>query len=144
MQIVHRPSESRSRALLSACDLPTADLKSRHFDHFWGWGSVEDPQGVIGLELYDSVALLRSLAVAAEVRGTGVGKALVAAAEDYAQTEGVQALYLLTTTAAEFFARLGYGLADRDSAPESIKATREFSGLCPSSATFMMKQLRQS
>ena len=82
MQIVQRPSESRSRTLLTACDLPTTDLDPRHFDHFWGWGPVDNPQGVIGLELYGSVALLRSLAVAAEVRGTGVGNALVAAAED--------------------------------------------------------------
>lgn len=141
MAIVRCPSEVRSRALLTACDLPTADLESRHFEHFLGWGSVENPQGVIGLELFDSVALLRSLAVTAEFRGTGVGKALVAAAEDYAQTQGVQALYLLTTTAAEFFDRLGYDLADRDTAPESIKATQEFSGLCPSSATFMVKHL---
>ena len=69
---------------------------------------MENPQGIVGLERFGSVALLRSLAVAAELRGTGVGKALVAAAEEYAQTKNVQTLYLLTTTAADFFARLGY------------------------------------
>jgi amino-acid N-acetyltransferase len=141
VEIVRYPSELRSRALLTACALPTADLESRHFDHFLGWGSAENPQGVIGLELFGSVALLRSLAVVAEARGTGIGKALVAAAEEYGQGKNVQDLYLLTTTAAEFFDRLGYVLADRDTAPESIRATREFSGLCPSSATFMVKRL---
>ena len=144
MQIVQHPSEARSRALLTACDLPTTDLESCHFEHFLGWGTVEAPQGVIGLEPYGSVALLRSLAVSTEVRGTGIGKTLVAAAEDYAQTQGVQVLYLLTTTAATFFARLGYAVAERDIAPESIKATKEFSGLCPSSATFMVKRLTGS
>lgn len=141
MEIIRRPSEGRSRALLTACDLPTADLQAHHFEHFWGCGDPENPQGIIGLELLGSVALLRSLAVAPEVRGTGMGKVLVAAAETYAKETGVGELYLLTTTAAAFFAQLGYAHGDRKAVPEPIKATQEFSGLCPSSATLMVKKL---
>ena len=142
MQIFHRPPEAPSRALLTECDLPTSDLESRHFDDFLGCGNPEDPKGIVGLEIFGSLALLRSLAVAEEVRGLGCGKALVAGAENYAKEKKVHALYLLTTTAEPFFARLGYSRADRNTAPEQIKRTKEFSALCPDSAACMVKKLK--
>lgn len=141
MQIFHRPPESRSRELLVACDLPDSDLESRHFDHFLGCGTAEALEGIVGLEIYGAVALLRSLAVAEEARGSGCGKALVARAESYAEEKGVRELYLLTITAERFFARLGYSCAERNTAPEQIKQTREFSALCPDNAVFMVKKL---
>jgi amino-acid N-acetyltransferase len=102
---------------------------------------VEAPKGVVGLEIYDKVALLRSLAVSADSRRNGYGKALVAQAERYARSRGVTGIYLLTTTAAEFFERLGYKKTDRESAPDAIRRTEEFSALCPSSSAFMVKTL---
>ena len=141
MRIFCRPPEGRSRELLAECDLPTSDLESRHFDNFLGCGSSDDLKGIVGVEIFGSVALLRSLAVAEEARGLGFGKALVASAEKYAKEKGVRELYLLTTTAGDFFARLGYSRADRNTAPEQIKGTKEFSGLCPDSAAFMVKKL---
>jgi hypothetical protein len=94
-----------------------------------------------GLEVFGSVALLRSLAVAPEARGLGHGKTLVDSIEGYARGLGVTELYLLTTTARPFFESLGYALADRSAAPESIRATREFSSICPGSAAFLVKRL---
>lgn len=70
-------------------------------------GPLESPEGVVGLEVYGKVALLRSLAVSATSRGNGYGKDLVARAERYAQSLGVTEIYLLTTTAATFFEQLG-------------------------------------
>jgi amino-acid N-acetyltransferase len=93
----------------------------------------------VGLELHGDVALLRSLVVEPAHRGSGDGVALVAAAEEHARHHGVRQIYLLTTTAAPFFARLGWRDADRDGAPDAIRRTREFSGLCPSTASFMVK-----
>ena len=141
MQIFHRPPEGRSLELLAECDLTTSDLESRHFDDFLGCGTAEDLKGIVGLEVFGSVALLRSLAVAEKARGLGCGKALVASAEKYAKDKGVHELYLLTTTAESFFARLGYSCADRNTAPQQIKRTKEFSDLCPDSAAFMVKKL---
>ncbi|MBV7328340.1 GNAT family N-acetyltransferase [Chloroflexi bacterium TSY] len=141
MKIFHHPPEFRSRELLAECDLPTSDLESRHFDHFLGCGPAEDPQGIVGLEIFGAVALLRSLAVAKDARGTGCGKALVMGAETYAKEKGVSKLYLLTTTAERFFVHLGYSHAERSSAPEQLKRTKEFSDLCPENAAFMMKKL---
>ncbi len=127
--------------LLAVCELPTSDLEAGHFDHFLGFGTAEHLQGLVGLEIYESNALLRSLAVVEEARGSGAGKALLNAIESYAQERGVQALYLLTTTADAFFARNGYTEVSREVAPESIRQTREFAGICPDDATFMMKTL---
>lgn len=95
----------------------------------------------MGLELLGQEALLRSLVVEASHRGTGGGRTLVAAAEEHARAEGVRSVYLLTTTAAPFFERLGYSRVDRACAPATIQATREFISLCPATATFMVKLL---
>jgi amino-acid N-acetyltransferase len=141
MNIYRKPPELRVKHLLAESDLPTRDLSPRHLEHFFACGPLEAPDGVVGLEVYDEVALLRSLAVSAQSRGNGYGKELVAQAEGYAQSLGVREVYLLTTTAAEFFERLGYKRTNRESAPAAIRRTEEFSGLCPSSSAFMVKIL---
>ena len=66
---------------------------------------------------------------------------LLAEAERYAQVRGARHIYLLTTTAARYFERLGYHTVSRDDAPECIRFTKEFSCLCPSSSAFMLKDL---
>jgi amino-acid N-acetyltransferase len=141
MNIYRKPLELRVKHLLAECHLPTTDLSPRHLEHFFACGPLEAPEGVVGLEVYDEGALLRSLAVSPKSRGNGYGKELVAQAERYAQSLGVREVYLLTTTAAEFFERLGYKRTNRESAPEAIRRTEEFSALCPSTSAFMVKTL---
>lgn len=140
MHICRHPAEAAAKRLLAECHLPSSDLEPRHFEHFFGCGDKEAPQGVVGLELYGPVALLRSLAVAEKARGKGCGRELVAEAERYAWSQGVKEIYLLTTTAERFFSALGYRHAERESAPEEIRATKEFSTLCPSDSVFMGKR----
>ena len=141
MNIFRNPPEVQVRSLLTECQLPTSDLSPKNLEHFFGCGTAQTPKGVVGLEIYGTVALLRSLAVATDCRGIGCGKALVAEAERYAQSKGVTELYLLTTTAADFFERLGYRRSSRENAPRAIRQTKEFSGLCPSSSVLMGKAL---
>jgi amino-acid N-acetyltransferase len=142
VNIYRNPSAPQVGQLLAACDLPASDLSPEHMEHFFACGAPGAPQGIVGLEIHGEVALLRSLAVAAERRGMGYGSALVAAAESHARLRGVQPLYLLTTSAGRFFEHLGYAQVSRESAPEEIRRTREFSALCPSSAAFMLKALQ--
>jgi amino-acid N-acetyltransferase len=85
--------------------------------------------------------LLRSLVVAENARGKGLGSTLIDHAEQYAASKGVRSIYLLTTTAEALFERLGYERIERSNAPPSIERTREFAGLCPASSAFMSKQL---
>jgi len=141
MHIFRQPPEREVRRLLGAAELPAADLTPRHLEDFFGCGPEHAPKGVVGLEIHGPEALLRSLAVDESSRGHGCGKALVAEVERYAQGRGVRRVYLLTTTAAEFFEGLGYTAAAREEAPESIRGTSEFSSLCPTSSAFMVKDL---
>ena len=139
--ILARPPLAGVIALLDRAHLPTEDLTEDHCQHFYFSGPAHAPTGLVGLELYGDVALLRSLVVAEEIRGQGAGRALLQHAEAQARAHGVRQLFLLTTTAEDFFATQGYSRASRDAAPPAIRATREFAGICPSSSAFMMRQL---
>ena len=141
MNIFSKPKLSAVKQLLSESSLPIEDITAQHLQHFFGCGSGLELEGLVGLELYGEVALLRSLAVVSSRRGSGVGSGLAAHAERHARDQGVQSLYLLTTTAEAFFMRRGYARIPRDAAPTAIKSTKEFSGICPASSTFMVKQL---
>lgn len=96
--------------------------------------------GVGGLEVHGPDGLLRSVVVVESARGAGLGSPLCCALEERARGAGVDALYLLTTTAEGFFRRLGYEVIDREAAPPAIRRTAEFRDLCPSTATCMRKE----
>lgn len=128
-------------ALLAACDLATSDLVANARVRLYGGRTDGELVGAVGFESVGRVALLRSLAVAPSQRGKGLGQVLVASAEAHAGEQGIDTLYLLTTTAAAFFARLGYSAVERALAPTAIRATSQFAGLCPAAATLMCKRL---
>lgn len=137
-----RPTDFAAiRALLAANGLPEADLTAEHLGHFWVHRDAAGIGGVIGLERYGTAALLRSLAVRADLRARGIGSRLLAHAESQAAALGVKTLYLLTTTAERFFTARGYARTRRESAPPTIRATREFSELCPSTSACLSKRV---
>jgi amino-acid N-acetyltransferase len=136
-----RPALAPAKGLLAASNLPVGDLTDRHCEHFFYCGASSAPEGLVGLELFGEVALLRSLVVSPGARSAGMGSALVRHAEDYARAQGVRAVYLLTTTAEAFFSKRGYSMTARDAAPTAIRSTREFSGICPASSALMSKLL---
>ena len=127
--------------LLESCDLLVSDIALLNSLHFFGCHKHGKLVGIIGLERFGNVALLRSLAVSVELRGSGLGRTLVQYAESEASTIGVSVLFLLTETAENLFAKLGYQQLSRESAPTVIKNTAQFSTLCPASSSFMAKQL---
>lgn len=129
------------RLWLSNAGLPTADLTVAHMPEFLVALSADVPVGIIGLEKFGDVGLLRSLVVDNEFRGTGIGRQLVSALESQAIDAGITEFWLLTIDADPFFSRLGYVASKRDDAPEVICNTDEFSGLCPDDAVLMRKQL---
>jgi amino-acid N-acetyltransferase len=129
------------RALLTTNGLPSADLTAAHLGSFWVARDVAGVVGVVGLEPHGRVGLLRSLAVRVDARGHGLGAALLAHAEAQARATGVEALYLLTTTAERFFAARGYAVTPRDGVPPEIQATAEFAALCPSTSPCMTKRV---
>jgi arsenate reductase len=131
-------------ALLSASKLPTADLAlpGRQFYRFAT--TLGEMVAVGGLEGRGADRLLRSLAVLPSARGKGFGKAVAATLERLAGYDGAKRLHVLTTTAAPFFERLGYAAADRSTAPPEISGSAEFAGLCPASADYLIKDVRES
>jgi amino-acid N-acetyltransferase len=139
--IFPKPSLQSAVALLSRARLPVEDLTEAHCEHFFYSGPAHQPTGLVGLELFGDVALLRSLVVSEEWRGKGEGAALLEHAERHARAKGVRELYLHTTTAEKFFEKHGFERAARDAAPGAISGTREFAGICPASSAFMVRRL---
>lgn len=141
MNIMANPPEPAVKRLLSEAKLPTSDITPEKLRTFFGCDSEGELEGLVGLELYGNVGLLRSLVVRPQRRSKGFGSALAAHAQSFAQASGVSSLYLLTTTAESFFRRLGYERVPREVAPPEIQRTSQFSGICPVSSTFMVKHL---
>ncbi len=132
----------RIKELLDEHDLVTEGVED-FIDDFLILAENQSLIGCIGLEVYESVALLRSIAVQSSHQKKGYGLILLKAIEKYASELGVSHMYLLTDTAESFFKKYGYSICDRNNAPSSIAATREFSEFCPSSSAFMMKELHE-
>lgn len=135
--------EYKIKRLLAISDLHHQDIKPSHLKHFllaWDESSLI---GVVGLEVKDRCALLRSLAVDADHRDKGIASWLVGEIENYAASLKLNTLYLLTMTAESFFAKRGYRQTTRESAPEGIQETAEFANMCPASAACMLKHLKE-
>lgn len=128
-------------SLLEEAGLPCEDIAAADLPEFLVASGGPSVLGVVGLERYGKNALLRSLAVRPASRHTGLGSQLADAAEARASATGVKTLYLLTTTAAAFFARRGYEVIARGEAPPALQQTAAFSRLCPSQAICLRRQL---
>jgi len=129
------------KSLLGMCDLPTTDISSHKPPIFFGIFDHKALIAVVGLELFENVGLLRSLAVLPASRRKGFAQELVTHAESYALSQNIQSLFLLTETAESFFHKFGYHTAVRSEAPQVIRNTSQFSGLCPASSSFLTKRL---
>jgi amino-acid N-acetyltransferase len=127
------------RWLLEYEQLPASDLDESVLDTFLVCRDDKGVVAVVGLEMYGSVALLRSLVVDSQLRGKGLGVQLTEAAEALAKQSGVASIYLLTITAEHFFAKRGYRKVSRTEAPVQIQRSSQFSRLCPSTAVLMVK-----
>ena len=135
--------EEQIKQILAASGLHHQDISPSQLQHFL---IVKDETaltlaGVVGLEQKDDVGLLRSLAVAKAYRRQGLATQLVNKIEDYARSQKVASLYLLTLTAEDYFSERGYQKTARESAPPALQETTEFKSLCPETAVCMKKHL---
>jgi N-acetylglutamate synthase-like GNAT family acetyltransferase len=133
---------SAVESLLSASDLPVAGV----LDNFSSFIVAEDKgeiAGAIGLEEFGPVALLRSAVVSPAHRGTGIGARLVERILERAEEEGIEEVYLLTTSAEEYFPRFGFVRTTRSAIPVALKASREFQGACPDTAAVMTRRVKE-
>lgn len=140
MHIIPLTSLEEITQLLAECGLPFTDIPAAT-PLFFGIRETGTLVAAVGLELYPPSSLLRSLCVRTAFRHRGYARKLVAFAEAEAAARGIQKLYLLTETAAEFFIQLGYAATPRETAPPAIRATSQFTSLCPASSALLAKSI---
>lgn len=128
------------KTLLIRCALPVDGARD-HFSSFLLGYNNANLVACGGLEYYGDVALLRSIAVESSHRGRGLGKSLVADLLVAAANRRIGSVVLLTTTAEDFFPRMGFSTVPRSSLPKAVTASEEFKSACPDTATAMMLRL---
>ena len=135
-----RPHDLRGALhVLGRSELTEQDVAER-----WGhYFVVREDDGrvvaVAGLEVHGEDGLLRSVAVDPEYRGQGLAAALVEAAVERAKRVNLRAVYLLTTTARDYFTRRGFADCPREEAPAAVRESWEYRTGCPSTAAFMRR-----
>jgi amino-acid N-acetyltransferase len=127
--------------LLRSNELPYQDLDLTN-SQFVSYHDKEGKMiGAGGLEFYSSYALLRSLVVKKNYRGSSVGTEIVNDLIKRAKNKPVEQIYLLTETAREFFLKRGFRDVLRENVPVEIKQSTEFASVCPVSAACMVYKI---
>ena len=140
-----RAEPARPHDLRGALDLlGRSELTEQDVSERWGhYFVVHEDDGrvvaVAGLEIHGEDGLLRSVAVDHDYRGQGLAASLVEAAMERARRVQLRSVYLLTTTARDYFARRGFADCPRADAPAAIRESWEFRTGCPSTAAFMKR-----
>ncbi len=129
--------------LLEMSNLPTEDCA----EQIGAFMLAEENKRIVavgGLEVHGKVGLVRSVVVIPDRRRSGVGRAICAELEGRAAGAGVERLFLLTESAFSYFLGLGFELVRREDTPLEIQATKQFGGICPSTAKVMFRAVKSS
>src|SRR5690606_38644546 len=126
------------RDLLHRSALPVDGLEEQFGEQYVvATSAAGEIVGVLGYERHGADALLRSAAVDPAWRGRGIGARRTSDRVAAARADGLRSIWALTTTAEDYFARLGFAITGRDVVPDAVQASREFAGVCPSTATVL-------
>ncbi|MHA1948083.1 MAG: GNAT family N-acetyltransferase [Candidatus Hodarchaeales archaeon] len=88
--------------LLKLVDLPVEGVKE-HFNNFFVVKKEKTIVGCVGIEIYENVGLLRSVALHPSFQGKGIGQQMVNKMEAYSVENRLDRIYLLTDTTESFF-----------------------------------------
>lgn len=140
-----RPARSEDlesvRRLLGDAGLPVEGLETG-FDDGYVVALVDgEIVGAEGIERWGDCGLLRSAVVGRAWQGRGVGDALTRERLSWARARGLRALYLLTTTAEDYFPRFGFRRVRREDVPAEVRRSAEFVSACPASAVVLALDL---
>ncbi|MCP4471469.1 MAG: GNAT family N-acetyltransferase [Gammaproteobacteria bacterium] len=139
-----RPADlAQLESLLGAHHLPYEDC-AEQVQIFCGVFDGGELIAAGGLEPAAEYALLRSIVVQERYRARGLARSISEWLRRQAEAEGRVAIYLLTETAEDYFAKQGFEKVARDAVPAAIMRTRQFSSLCPDSASCMRMTLPRS
>lgn len=126
--------------LLLESGLPVDDIQQAPI-LFFGIRNAQKLLAVAALEIYYPHAIVRSVAVEKNQQNKGIGSKLIDYLEEKAISLKIEELYLLTTTADDFFRKKGYSDNQKLACPEKIHQSEEFKNLCPDSAISLSKKL---
>lgn len=128
------------KSSLASAKLPYEDLNIH--DHLLiGYFDGDKMIGTGGIEIYGQYGLLRSVSIDENRRGKDLGTKIALHLIDKAKEGDLKRIYLLTETAKEFFLKLGFRVIDRSQAAHEVKASAEFTHVCPASAVCMYLDL---
>lgn len=141
MNTIPKPKDQKAIiALLKENDLPFEDLDfNRH--KFRLKMESDEIIAVCVIEEFGKYGLLRSLSVRKDFQGKGIGKSLYEEVLGGCRNEGINALFLLTTTASGFFEKMGWSEIWSEAVPGDVRQSEEFKSLCPQSSVCMMLSL---
>jgi UDP-N-acetylmuramate: L-alanyl-gamma-D-glutamyl-meso-diaminopimelate ligase len=115
------------REVLVAAGLTGEPARDEQAPAFYVLRNERGLVGAVALEVYGDDAILRSLAVHPESRGTGYGWMLADMAVSQARWRGVRRIYLLTQSAADFFAaKFGFRVVDRTTVSKQVATSETF------------------
>lgn len=100
--------------------------------------------GCAALESDGSTGLLRSVGVLSTAQGAGIGRRLVEAVHERVMDLGLESVYLLTTTADEYFSRFGYESWEEENLPSVVTGSAEYVTCSASGATTMRKEITRN
>lgn len=124
--------------LLEEFNLPVIGIND-HIENFYFMKVRGQVVGVVGLEIYENIGLLRSLAVKSSYQGNKIGHKLVDHMIDYAKNIPLDRIYLFTETADTWFERFGFFRIQTEELNPLLKRSQEFT-LCSQSVR-MLKSL---
>ncbi|MCS0503453.1 arsenate reductase (glutaredoxin) [Ancylobacter mangrovi] len=134
-------SDPRLAKALRDAGLPADDLRGST-GHFFSYRTLGGKLvGYAGFELFGSDALLRSLLVKEEWRHRGIGRNLVLLLSSRAFDAGARHVWLAATSAAGFFATIGFGAVDRRRVPDPILQSPLLAALCPAGAELFTRRI---
>lgn len=142
--VVRAAREADLRAveqLLRDAELPVDGVADQFGDAFAVGEVAGEVVAAAGVEVHGRHGLLRSVVVAPEWRGYGLGERITHDRVEWAREQGLSDVVLLTTTAASYFPRLGFVPTSRDRVPAEIRSSAEFANVCPASAAVLMLKL---
>lgn len=119
--------------LLNENELPVSDILFER-QSYWVYLDADKVIAVCGVEPFHPFAILRSFVVDASMRKNGIGRKLHEFILHRCNKLGIASLFLLTTTASDYFENLGWKSIARYSVPNSVKKSEEFRTICPESA----------
>jgi N-acetylglutamate synthase-like GNAT family acetyltransferase len=101
-----------------------------------------NPVGTVGLELYENgrYGVMRSLVMRTQAWTAEVGVELIRLFLAYAETTGIEALYLLTlSTAPALFIHMGFTTATPDQIPPAVAASPHYAAYANEQVIAMVK-----